>query len=106
MGITPHPAPYPDIVMYEHALPIMWRVYLRSNGVPIDITGDEVLAPVLDDRVEVAELGIERLDDVAGTLQLTIDQTVFDAVKRYSTWRLFDPAQFDYPVLQGRLVKA
>jgi hypothetical protein len=43
---------------------------------------------------------------VGGTLQLTIDQTVFDAVKRYSTWRLFDPAQFDYPVLQGRLVKA
>jgi hypothetical protein len=66
MGITPHPAPYPDIVMYEHALPISWRVYLRSNGVPIDITGDEVLTPVLDDRVEVAELGIERLDDVAG----------------------------------------
>jgi hypothetical protein len=81
MGITPHPAPYPDIVMYEHALAITWRVYLRSNGVPIDITGDEVLAPVLDDRVEVAELGVERLDDVAGTLQLTIDQTVFDAVK-------------------------
>ena len=106
MGITPHPAPYPDIVMYEHALPISWRVFLRSNGVPIDITGDEVLALVLDDRVEVAELGVERLDEVAGTLQLTIDQTVYDAVKRYSTWRLFDSAQFDYPVLQGRLVKA
>jgi hypothetical protein len=106
MGITPHPAPYPDIVMYEHALAITWRVYLRSNGVPIDITGDEVLALVLDDRVEVAELGVERLDEVAGTVQLTIDQTVYDAVKRYSTWRLFDSAQFDYPVLQGRLVKA
>jgi hypothetical protein len=106
MGITPHPAPYPDIVMYEHALPITWRVFLRSNGVPIDITGDEVLTPVLDDRVELVELGVERLDDVAGIVRLTIDQTVFDAVQRYSTWRLFDPAQFNYPVLQGRLVKA
>jgi hypothetical protein len=46
MGITPHPAQYPDIVMYEHALPISWRVYIRSNGVPVDLTGDEVLVPV------------------------------------------------------------
>jgi hypothetical protein len=106
MGITPHPAQYPDIVMYEHALPISWRVYIRSNGVPVDLTGDEVLVPVADDRVEVTELGVERIDDVAGTLQLMIDQAVYDAVNRYSTWRLFDPTLFDYPVIQGRLVKA
>jgi hypothetical protein len=106
MGITPHPAQYPDIVMHEHALPISWRVFIRSNGVPVDLTGDEVLVPVADDRVEVTELGLERIDDVAGTLQLTIDQAVYDAVKRYSTWRLFDPTLFDYPVVQGLLVKA
>jgi hypothetical protein len=106
MGLTPRPAQYPDLVMYEHVLPISWRVFIRSNGVPVDLTGNELLAPVSDDGTEVSSLELERIDDVVGAVQLTITQAVYDAVKRYSIWRLFDPTLFDYPLVQGRLVKA
>ena len=105
MGITPHPAAYPDIVMYEQALPISWRVFFRSDGEPIDLTDADILIPVLDDGTEVSELGLVGLDAAGGEIRVAINSDVFGAVKRYSTWRLFLPSIFDYPVLQGRLVK-
>jgi hypothetical protein len=72
---------------------------------PVDLTDSEVLVPVLDDRVEVSALPFERPDDVGGIVRLTIDSEAYAAVNRYSTWRLFVPALFNYPLLQGRLVK-
>jgi hypothetical protein len=106
VSVTPRPAPYPDIVMYEYALPITWKGTLRSEGVAIDITNSPILVPVLDDGEEVTSLLFVKTNPGAGELQLTIDQAVYDAVGRYSTWRLFEPLNFDYPVVQGRLVKA
>jgi hypothetical protein len=106
MGITAHPATYPDIVMYEQALPISWRVLIRRDGVAIDLTDVDILIPVLDDGIEVSSLALVGLNAAAGETRLAIDSDVFGAVKRYSTWRLFVPSIFNYPVLQGRLVKA
>jgi hypothetical protein len=106
MTVKPGPAQYPDIVMYEHALPITWKGTLRSEGVAIDITDSEVLVPVLDDGEEVTSLPFEKTDPEVGEIKLTINQAVYDAVGRYSTWRLFETDHFDYPPVQGRLVKA
>lgn len=92
--------------MYEHALPITWIGTLKSEGVPIDITDSEILAPVLDDGEEVTSLVFEKTDPANGRVQLTINQAVYDAVGRYATWQLFELADFDYPVVEGRLVKA
>jgi hypothetical protein len=106
MGIPPHPAAYPDIVMYEQPLPISWRVLVRRDGVAIDLTDADILIPVFDDGIEVSELDLVGLNAANGEARLAINSDVFSAVKRYSTWRLFVPSIFNYPVLQGRLVKA
>jgi hypothetical protein len=92
--------------MYEHALPITWKGTIRSEGVAIDITDSDILVPVLDDGEEVTSLPFVKTDPEAGELELTINQAVYDAVGRYSIWRLFEPLNLDYPVVQGRLVKA
>jgi hypothetical protein len=92
--------------MYEHALPITWNGTIRSQGVAIDITDTEILAPVLDDGTEVASLVFEKTDPEAGELQLTINAGIYGAVGRYSMWHLYALGVFDYPVVQGRLVKA
>ena len=106
MGITPHPATYPDIVMYEQSLPISWRVLFRSIGTPLDLTGADILIPSLDDGAKVSELSLVGLSATGGEIRVAVDTDGFDAVKRYSTWRLFLPSIFDYPVLQGPWVKA
>jgi hypothetical protein len=92
--------------MYEHALPITWKGTLRSEGEAIDITDSEVLVPVLDDGEEVTALPFVKTSSLDGELELTINQAVYDAVGRYSTWRLFETEHFDYPIVEGRLVKA
>jgi hypothetical protein len=92
--------------MYEEVLPISWRVFFRSNGVPVDLTDADILIPVFDDGIEVSELSLAILSATGGETRLSIGSDVFGAVKRYSTWRLFVPSIFNYPVLQGRLVKA
>jgi hypothetical protein len=92
--------------MYEHALPIVWKGTIRSEGVAVDISESSILVPVLDDGEEVTSLPFVKTDPEDGELELTINQAVYDVVGRYSTWRIFVLPVFDYPLVQGRLVKA
>jgi hypothetical protein len=39
MSRTGRPASYPDIVMYKHTLPIVWRGTIRSEGVAVGPAG-------------------------------------------------------------------
>jgi hypothetical protein len=53
----------------------------------------------------VADLDIEKTDPTQGQLKLTLSNTVYAAVGRYSTWRFREDTVFRFLLLQGRLVK-
>jgi hypothetical protein len=52
--------------MYPGDVPFSWKVTLKDDGVPVDITNSEIAAPVLDDGVEVGSLTVEKTDPVNG----------------------------------------
>jgi hypothetical protein len=91
--------------MYPGDPPISWLVVVLRNGEPYDITDLAISAPVYDDGVQVAELTVEKTNPLVGEARLTITSEVFDAVKRYSTWRFREDTDFRCPLIQGRLVK-
>lgn len=99
------PAPYPDIDIYPGDVPISWRVTMKREGQPLDVTNSILSAPVTDNGVEVAQLTIEKTGAVNGEVRLTITQEVYDAVQRYSTWRLREDSLLRAAIVQGRLVK-
>ena len=105
MPRTPKPATYPDIHIYPGDAPFSWKVTLKDDGVPVDITDSVVSAPVFDDGNKVADLDIEKTDPTQGQLKLTLSNTVYAAIGRYSTWRFREDTVFRFLLLQGRLVK-
>jgi hypothetical protein len=92
--------------MYPGDPPISWRVFLKRNGQPLDITDSTISAPVTDDGVLVAHLEVEKTDPEGGEITLTITDTIYAAVKLFSSWRLREEPYFGTSVVRGRLVKA
>jgi hypothetical protein len=101
----PKPATYPDIHMYRGDVPFSWKVTLKDDGVPVDITDSEISAPVFDDGKQVGSLTVEKTDPVNGQVKLTFTEALHAAVGRYSTWRFREETIFNFLLLQGRLVK-
>jgi hypothetical protein len=104
-AVTYDPAQYPDIKMYPGDVPISFFVTLRRQGQGLDISNSTIIAPVYDDGVEVGALTVEKTDPVIGQVKLTVTQVVYDAVKRYSTWRLREAPILSAVMVQGRLDK-
>lgn len=53
----PKPAAYPDIHMYPGDVPFLWKVTVKDDGVPVDISQSEISAPVFDDGVLIWPAG-------------------------------------------------
>ncbi len=91
--------------MYTGDLPKEWVVRILRNGVPMDLSASVLLAPVSDNGVELGHLDIDRADAIIGRLTLSLSESVYAAMSKYSTWRLREDSVFFVPVMQGRLVK-
>jgi hypothetical protein len=104
-AVTYDPAQYPDIKMYPGDVPISWLVTLRRQGQGVDVTNSTITALVYDDGVQVGALTVEKTNPGVGEVKLTVTQAVYDAVKRYSTWRLREAPIFSAVMVQGRLDK-
>jgi len=104
-AVSYDPAQYPDIRMYPGDVPISWFVTLRRQGQGVDINNSTITAPVYDDGVEVGALTVEKTNSAIGEVKLTVTPEVYDAVNRYSTWRLREEPIFSAVMVQGRLDK-
>jgi hypothetical protein len=91
--------------MYPGDVPFSWKVTLKSDGEPVDITDSDVSALVYDDGKEVGAMTLEKIDPENGQVMLTFTEALHAAVGRYSTWRFREDTLFNFLLIQGRLVK-
>jgi hypothetical protein len=109
--VKPQPARAPDVNLYPNMVPRSFHVTVRTKASAtatpqvVDLTDSEVTAPVYDDGVEIGSLTVEKDDAANGRVKVTITQAIYDAMKRYATWRFHEGTVFDYPLIEQRLVK-
>jgi len=100
------PGQWPDTHIYAHELPKRFDVAFANASGGVDLSASTVTVVVKNDGLEIGSLEVDMANASGGVLWLTVDQTIYDAMGRYSTWQLSESPLFGGDVVvQGRLVK-